>query len=118
MNATTRFINFSIDSLIYFLLVVGFLWFLKDQISKEDARLIFITGYFIYYFILECAFGKTIGKMITKTKVVSENSKSRPSVIQVSIRTIVRMIPAYFLSYFFIGKGLHDHFSKTILIKS
>lgn len=118
MSTITRFINFLVDSLFYFLLVMGFLWVFKSQIQKEDARLIFITGYFVYYFIFEFSFGQTIGKMITKTKVVSDNSKLKPSFIQVLIRTLVRIIPIYFLSQFFIGKGLHDLFSKTVLIKS
>ncbi|MFL0683824.1 MAG: RDD family protein [Algoriphagus aquaeductus] len=118
MSTTTRLINFSVDSLAYFFLVMGFVWIFKSQIPKEEARSIFVIGYFVYYFFFEFAFGKTIGKMITKTKVVSEASNSRPSIAQILIRTLVRIIPIYFLSHFFIGKGLHDHFSKTILIKS
>ena len=118
METVTRLINFSIDSITYFLLVMIVVWLLKSQIHIGEVRTIFIFGYFCYYFIFELAFGKTIGKMITKTKVVSENSYSRPSLIQILIRTLVRVIPIYFLFHFFIGKGLHDLLSKTILIKT
>lgn len=118
MEAKTRLINFVIDSLFYLLLSVGFIWLVKDYLQKDDARVIFISGYFIYFFISEQIFGQTVGKKITNTRVVREDTKTKPSIIQILIRTIVRIIPLYFLSHPFIGKGLHDYFSKTILIKT
>lgn len=118
MDTKTRLLNFIIDSLFYLLTITGIVFFTQELIQKDNARIIFISGYFVYFFVFELTFGKTIGKMITKTRVVSENGKTKPTLLQILTRTSVRVIPIYFLSHLFIGKGLHDYFSKTILIKS
>lgn len=118
MDTKTRLLNFIIDSLFYLLTITGIVFFTQELIPKDNARIIFISGYFAYFFVFELAFGKTIGKMITKTRVVSENGKAKPTILQILTRTLIRVIPIYFLSHLFIGKGLHDYFSKTILIKS
>ena len=75
----------------------------------------FITG-MVYYSFLEAATGRTIGKFITKTKVVDENGK-RPDFGTIVLRSLCRFIP--FEPFSFLGaesSGWHDKLSKTWVI--
>ncbi|MEL6191946.1 MAG: RDD family protein, partial [Bacteroidota bacterium] len=71
----------------------------------------------IYYFSMESFTGKTVGKMITKTRVVSTNG-NQASVLSILIRTLVRVFPLFFVTVFSSSKGLHDIFSKTKVVSS
>ena len=71
----------------------------------------------VYYIPLEAMSGRTIGKLITGTKVVSENGH-RPSFSEVIKRTLSRFIP--FEAFSFLGKdsrGWHDTLSKTYVVR-
>ena len=73
---------------------------------------------FIYYFISEATTGRTLGKLITKTKVVDLNG-NKPNAIQIMKRTFSRMIP--FEAFSFLGSddlGLHDTLSKTRVVSN
>lgn len=118
MTLSKRILNFLIDSLVFFGITYLCIWASSSRIDPLQVRYLFIAFYFIYYLGLEFAFGKTVGKFITKTKVVSSKDLMKPSFIQIFIRTISRIIPFYFISYLMTGKGMHDHFSNTVLIKS
>ena len=74
-----------------------------------------IIFYYFYYFIFELTTGQTIGKMITKTKVVDVKSGNNPDFLKILIRTASRLIPIDFISYLFSSKGIHDILSKTEL---
>jgi uncharacterized RDD family membrane protein YckC len=72
---------------------------------------------FIFFFFQEFFFGKTIGKFITKTRVVDKTG-NRPSFTLLVIRNISRLIPFDALTYLSKEKrGLHDIFSTTYVIK-
>lgn len=118
MTLSKRIINFLIDSLAFFGITFLCIWASSSRIDPIQARYLFIAFYFLYYLGFEFAFGKTVGKFITQTKVVSSKDLTKPTFIQVLIRTLSRIIPFYFISYLMTGKGIHDHFSNTILIKS
>lgn len=71
----------------------------------------------LYYSIFESVTGKTIGKYITKTKVVKKNG-DKIKLRHAIIRSICRCIP--FDVFSFLGNnpiGWHDSISKTIVIK-
>lgn len=127
-----RFINYIIDSiiiallmfLIIFVLSMIFLKFnpelLNDLInfSKYVNYIIFIIVMYSYYFVFEASAGMTIGKYITKTKVVDKEGKKPNSKI-IAIRTLCRLIPLEPISYLGEGKlGWHDTLSKTATIDS
>jgi uncharacterized RDD family membrane protein YckC len=61
---------------------------------------------------MEWTMGQTVGKMITKTKVVNSVTYKKPGVLRVLIRTLCRLIPIDFFSYLFIPIG-----TKTQLLK-
>ena len=69
-----------------------------------------------YFIILEYKIGRTIGKYITKTKVVTEIGE-QPNLKSIIIRTFCRLIPFDSLSFLFKdGEGWHDTISKTKVI--
>lgn len=69
-----------------------------------------------YYIISEYFFQRTVGKLITGTKVIS-NSGIKPSFRKVLGRTMCRSIPFEYLSYLINVNGLHDRLSGTVVIK-
>lgn len=117
MNKKIRLYNFLIDSTIFFIIVVVFSMLLKNYMGRQNLKYLMILLYYIYYFILELATGQTIGKMITKTKVVNTNNNEKLNFTSIFIRTISRLIPIDFLSYLFSSNGIHDILSKTELKK-
>jgi uncharacterized RDD family membrane protein YckC len=116
MSRSVRFFNFLIDSFVFMLLVFISALILKNHVSRDVLYRILIATYYLYYFISELAIGQTIGKFITKTKVVGINDEV-PSFWNVLIRTLLRMFPFDFISYLLYSQGIHDKFSKTKLIK-
>lgn len=79
---------------------------------------------FLYYFILETKYGKTIGKMILGMKVVDANG-NKPTKGRIALRTICRFIPFEALSFLgsecwkkdggFSGNW-HDGLSETYVV--
>ena len=112
-----RLINFLIDNTIFTIFAFIFLYFFKDKINREDAVIILFVFYFLYYFIQELTWKRTVGKYITKTKVISKLTNEKYFILQIFIRTIIRFIIIDTLSYLFTNKGLHDFLSKTETIK-
>ena len=112
-----RFMNFLLDSIIYFIIILGFLLIFNSVINREYVKWISILFYFSYYFILELIIGQTFGKMITRTRLISLTGNKNYFFIQVFGRTIMRFIPLDIFSYLFYKRGLHDWISKTAIIK-
>ena len=117
MKKRIRLYNFLIDSIIFFIIVLLASLVLRNYIDRQNLKYIMILVYYLYYFIFELAFGQTIGKMITKTKVISVNHNESISFISILIRTFSRLIPIDILSYLFSLNGIHDILSKTELKK-
>ena len=72
----------------------------------------------IYYSVFEATTGRTVGKFITKTKVVNEKGE-KPNFGMTLIRSLCRYIPFEPLS--FLGSdnsGWHDKLSKTKVIEN
>ena len=71
-------------------------------------------AYCSYYILCESLWGKTIAKIITKTKVVSYQGE-KPSFFLIVWRTLCRLIPFDPIS--FAEKiGCHDSLSATIVV--
>ena len=121
-----RFANYLIDTIVFYILsfVLGIILALfggTEALDSLESPLASIGSIFlmiIYYIVFENAFGKTIGKMITKTKVVTESGE-KPSFSQILGRTFSRLVP--FEAFSFLGNdavGWHDKWSKTRVIKT
>lgn len=126
-SVVRRYCNGFID--VFFILVIhslvtSFLLPAVSFLNKIDdyqTKLIFtmystIVFYYLFFeFILK---GRTIGKIITKTKVINRVGNP-PSIKEVFIRTIVRYMPFEFLTILTRNNktALHDGASATRVIK-
>ncbi len=106
-----RLTNYLIDLIIIY--VSWLMIILMMPIYKE--YLLFYCLMFLYYVIMEFSWGQTLGKMVTKTKVVHK-SGGKPSFVNILIRSFCRLIPIDALSYLF-GSGMHDQLSSTRVIR-
>ena len=113
-----RFTNFLIDTSLFTLVIYVFFSLFKNVIPQENVFLISILIYFLYYFLQEYFFQKTIGKFITKTVVISTHENKKYFFWQIILRTIIRCIIIDIVSYLFSDKGFHDLLSKTQTVKT
>lgn len=119
----TRFIHFIIDTLVWMILVVlvifsyAFIVGLdRSGMSRMFGLSIYLGTFIAYYTIMEIKFQKTIGKFVTKTKVVKMNG-DKASNIDIVVRTFCRFIPFDQVSYLLVKNGFHDFLSKTKVIR-
>ncbi len=77
--------------------------------------LIFIS-FSLYYILFEATTGRTLGKLITKTKVVDKNG-NKPDFATILLRTICRFVPFNALSFLFAERGWHDALSNTRVVE-
>jgi uncharacterized RDD family membrane protein YckC len=92
-----RFANYLIDAVIVYILMflagMGYVILTGSaDIGKLESYLYGILVMIGYYTIMESIFGKTIGKMVTGTRVVHEDF-SKPSVSKIFARSLCRLIP-------------------------
>jgi uncharacterized RDD family membrane protein YckC len=123
-----RLANLIIDMITFFLIwiilsiiliLVGF-----DQTYTDETgeliplipMIIVIPTFWGYYIILEYFFQKTLGKVLTKTTVISKTG-SKPTLGKIIGRTISRSIPFEYFSYLVTVNGIHDSLSGTRVIK-
>ena len=91
-----------------------FAYLFKDQIG---SRIFILFLLFLYYTIFESFTGKTLGKYLTKTKVVNPEGK-KPVWTKILLRSLCRFIPLDQISFLFDFKsGWHDTLSKTIVVE-
>jgi len=118
MNGRTlRFINFLIDSAVFFSLLVFLLYIFKNVIAQENVKWISAVFYFLYYFLFEFFIGTTVGKIITRSRVASVTKNKNYYFIKIMARTLIRFLPLDLLSYLFTYRGLHDLISYMTVIK-
>lgn len=121
-----RFLNFIIDYFVQFGIsfVFGVVVVLIggqagiDFIDSTPSILIGIPLLLGYYFVFEATTSRTLGKLVTGTKVVNETG-GKATLGQIAGRTFARLIP--FEAFSFLGtptRGWHDSLPKTFVIKS
>jgi uncharacterized RDD family membrane protein YckC len=120
-----RFTNYLIDLVCVYILAlilgltIGAIGSIAPDIIQilDNKWLFYLLGIIlpvVYYTVLESDNGRTVGKYITKTKVVMETGK-KPDFKTILIRSLCRCIPLEQFS--FLGdEGLHDRLSKTSVI--
>jgi uncharacterized RDD family membrane protein YckC len=103
-----RVINFIVDSFI-----IGLITSVFDFVTGYWYSFIsFFFFSFFYYFILELKYQKTIGKVMTNTKVVCLNG-DQPKTWNIALRSICRLLQFDILSYMVGSYGMHDGYSRT-----
>ncbi|MES2545892.1 MAG: RDD family protein [Bacteroidota bacterium] len=122
VSSTVRFANFIID-FISFLIIDFILTGFAVQIFNIDSNknilpiwFLMLISFILNYAFMEHTFQKTIGKFITKTKVVNLNGE-KPILNDIVIRTFCRLIPFDRLSFFFSKNGFHDAISNTRVVR-
>lgn len=133
-----RFLNYLLDFGAMFVLSmgVGLLWALAfpEQLAESEAESstsstsLVSTGkvndtmvgwavLVIYYLIFEATTGRSLGKLITGTKVVTADQQHRASFLQILGRSIARLIPFEQFSILTSDHRMwHDSLSKTIVV--
>ena len=129
-----RFLNFLIDNVIIRIalgyvtgLAAGYLLMqlfpeFAYSLSYNKGRLYFIsilivlTDYLLYYTLFEGLFkGRTIGKLITGTRAITENG-TELTFKEAFLRSSCRLIPCEAFSG--LGTPWHDSVTNTIVIKT
>lgn len=114
-----RLLNFVVDLItIAILMEITFRieGLIEYKAPIKTLRVIIVFGG--YYIPMEYFFGKTIGKFITKSKVVNRDG-TRISLKTSIIRYLCRWIPFEFasLALGYDAKAWHDVLSKTLVIE-
>jgi uncharacterized RDD family membrane protein YckC len=120
-----RLANYIIDLIIFYLFMftIGiFLGMIGADVrlildNDFPSRLLGMFFYALFMFGTEISFGgKSIGKIITGTKVVTEYGE-RPTVLDLLTRNFSRIVP--FDQFSFLGNlGWHDKWSNTRVVKA
>lgn len=121
-----RLLNLVLDTVFFYLATfvcgVGLglsalLGFLDEQTVDRIANFAAYPIYFAYFIFLEFSFGRSVGKLITGTRVIREDGR-RPSLGQILGRTASRLIPFEPFSFLFgnTTTGWHDSISGTRVI--
>jgi uncharacterized RDD family membrane protein YckC len=115
-----RFANSLVDGIIVLILyfAVGVIFVISGHVSAQQTGLMQFSGLIIqilYFIIMESAFGKTVGKMITGTEVVTVIG-GKPSFGQIVGRSFCRLIPFDAFSYLGGNPGWHDTISGTRVV--
>lgn len=117
-----RFANLCIDCFAWnaLFIVVAEIVSLSSGGDWEVVYLLYFFGApfaFLYYFVSEAVTYRTLGKVVTRTKVVNRHGYT-PTTGQVFGRSLCRFIP--FEAITFLGsphRGWHDRLSKTHVVK-
>lgn len=118
-----RFLNYLLDIIfIVFALtiIITFSGYNLENDEEKTQTLLIVIFFIIspfYYILMEFNFGKTLGKIITKTKVISTDGQPL-SLKQCILRTLCRIIPfERFSGLFFNGAFWHDTIPKTKVVE-
>lgn len=119
------------DFLISFLIVIAFInSFSKAQTFEEimiitnQLFLYIFIAYTLYHWIFVALYGKTIGKMIMKIKVIDTQTLDKPDFLRSFIRSVFRnfdemffyagMMVALFDPY---NRALHDIIGRCVVVE-
>lgn len=117
----TRVLNFLVDTLVIFLISYAIYKGLTYYATLYRKPLmsfgyLFFIVLFIYYFISELLFARTLGKLASFTKVVNKQG-NRPNIFQVFLRSAARLTIIDCFFFPFLEKTLHDYVSQTSVVE-
>jgi len=116
VGPSIRFVNFLLDVIAIFIVyVIASLIVMPFFILWIFPFLVFVGVFVGYYIVMESQFQKTLGKMVTKTKVVTLNDE-KPTLGDIVVRSFCRLIPFDRFSYLFVRNGFHDSISSTTVV--
>lgn len=100
--------------------------FFVPALNQEPEKMIWIgigaATAFVYYFLAEWLLGRTVGKIVTGTRVYAGDGPFKPGAAKILTRTLTRYLPFTILEGFsFLSanpRGWHDTASDTIVADS
>jgi uncharacterized RDD family membrane protein YckC len=117
----SRVINFLVDTIliavIAYFIGKGYRFYVYYYGYKgHNYAFFFWCTLFVYYTFFEAIFARTPAKFLTYSKVVTNNGK-KPNILQVLVRSLIRItiIDVFFQP--FLNKTLHDYLSKTDVVE-
>ena len=119
VSTSTRFIHLVVDTIAFYILAILLFMILHFIVNITNDAIVYVVifmAFFLYYGYMETKYQKTIGKFITKTKVINIDG-SKPESSDIIRRTFCRLIPFDQLSFLFTENGFHDRLSETTIIK-
>lgn len=123
-DKSRRLTNFLIDTVAYYALVFALSFLLGvlsyvgqiDLISflnNQAGGLLFaVVIMLLYYVPMEYYTGRTLGKLMTGTYVVSMDG-AKPSFNQILLRSLTRLVPFELFSFLGKNNGWHDKWTNT-----
>jgi uncharacterized RDD family membrane protein YckC len=120
-----RFLNYIIDlcaAIVLAIPIIMLAYIILGEVAVDsfiDKTPDFLFGVIVlspYYIITEGLFGRTLGKLITRSCVVNEDGNNI-GFKEALLRTLGRFIPFEIFSFFSDGRGWHDKLSKTHVVK-
>jgi uncharacterized RDD family membrane protein YckC len=127
-----RAISMTIDDfLISFLVIIAFydsfenVKNMNELIRLSNSLFLYLTiAYTLYHWIFVAIYGKTIGKMITKTKVIDADTLSTPGWGRALLRSIVRNFDEmfFYLGMFYavfdsLNRAIHDIAGNSVVVE-
>ena len=116
----TRAINYFIDSCTITggFYIIQSLFIVKLGLNLRSGLILF-AWIFLYYFILESIFWRTLGKLFTKSRVLTLYYE-KPNILAIALRTSIRFVPFEPISILREGMAgetcWHDDWSNTRVI--
>ena len=122
-----RLINLLIDLVIVISILAGVTILFFGHLPEEPVKVLplFYSGallFFLYYFLMESLTGRTLGKYLTGTKLISKIDGSRPGFKDCLFRSLARILPAL------VGEGIsfiaarpvgwHDDIADSFVVSS
>ena len=116
-----RIVNLAIDTVAQFVLVIALSILMGVFVSEEtlDAMpsLVLQLGVpLLYYVPLEQRYGRTLGKVVSRTRV-DRMGGGRPGFGRAVARSLIRVVPFEPLSFVFAHRGWHDEWSGTRVVR-
>jgi len=107
-----RFGNVMIDTFVFSLLV--FLAATLNNKMRADlpAPAVSLSVYLVYYTVGDGLFGATIGKLLTRTRVISDTTGRPPGLARGLLRTVIRLLPFEWFMFW------HDSWTTTSVVPS
>ncbi len=119
----TRVINFLVDTICIALLALlisrWYNWYVMYyRYTPFNYAIFFWSTLFVYYTFFEAIFGRTLGKFVSYSKVVT-NAGKKPNILWILVRSLARLtIIDLFFQPFLNNKTLHDYLSKTNVVET
>ena len=122
-----RFLNLIIDRIVILVIyvIVGVFLFRRSDLQSDRTYSMIGIYYFnlfffviVYYSVMEAVWGKTVGKMLSRTIVVTREGK-KPTMGTIFARSLCRYIPFEAFSVLFnrVPRGWHDDITNTLVVR-